>query len=310
MALDSLFERYGARKPISRIAINPVGSLIRCDICLTDIIKVGRTQKRCLECRPEYRRRWVSARKGGTVAIGAQFSCPDCQSLVTKTAPGHKRCAPCASFFRKGKVTRSRLSKGIPHLKMGATISCEACSSALVRTGANSRYCAPCKLTLGKLRARLHAESKARANGVQKVKGTSIFCLLCGEEFIRSGIRAKFCKGCAKDAWKLCPRRRLNLGVANGIRKSLGGSKGRRSWQTLVGFSFDDLRAHLEKQFSRGMSWENWGDWHVDHILPLSSFHFDGPDDPEFRAAWALTNLRPLWARANLAKNNKRTLLL
>lgn len=52
------------------------------------------------------------------------------------------------------------------------------------------------------------------------------------------------------------------------------------------------------------------GDWHVDHVIPLASFSFKTAHDPDFRAAWALTNLRPLWAVANLRKGARRTHLL
>ena len=92
--------------------------------------------------------------------------------------------------------------------------------------------------------------------------------------------------------------------------KATSGGKQRRRWEALVGYSTDDLKAHLERQFVKGMSWENMGKWHIDHIVPLSSFQFAGPDDPEFRAAWALTNLRPLCASENIKKHSLRTLLL
>ena len=53
------------------------------------------------------------------------------------------------------------------------------------------------------------------------------------------------------------------------------------------------------------MTWENYGTrWHVDHITPLSAF------EPGDMAAWCLSNLRPLWAEANIAKSNRRVVLL
>ena len=58
------------------------------------------------------------------------------------------------------------------------------------------------------------------------------------------------------------------------------------------------------------MTWQNMSLWHVDHILPLASFEYESASDPEFRAAWALTNLRPLWSVENLQKGAKRVLLL
>lgn len=79
-------------------------------------------------------------------------------------------------------------------------------------------------------------------------------------------------------------------------------------------YSKADLRHHLEKQFSSGMTWDNYGSaWHVDHILPQSSFEINTRDPANcsaFQACWALTNLRPLWKHDNLVKSAKRTLLL
>lgn len=94
------------------------------------------------------------------------------------------------------------------------------------------------------------------------------------------------------------------------MAKSLRGRKDGRKWQDLVGFSLSDLMLHLERQFLPGMTWENRSEWHVDHIVPLSSFKFTNPDDAEFRAAWALTNLRPFWAADNLKKHAKRLYLI
>jgi hypothetical protein len=93
-------------------------------------------------------------------------------------------------------------------------------------------------------------------------------------------------------------------------QRGLTSDKSRRKWQDLVGYTVADLRAHLERQFTGTMSWENFGKWHVDHIIPVSAFSFSSVDDPDFRACWALSNLRPMWARRNREKAaSVRTLL-
>lgn len=89
-----------------------------------------------------------------------------------------------------------------------------------------------------------------------------------------------------------------------------GRTKGGKGWQAILGYTADDLRAHLERQFQRGMTWDNYGEWHVDHILPVASFQYETVDSPEFLACWALTNLRPLWARDNIVKRHNRTHLI
>lgn len=101
---------------------------------------------------------------------------------------------------------------------------------------------------------------------------------------------------------------RLERAIRDEIRKTLkggtSGKRGRRSFD-LVGYSVADLQAHLEARFLPGMSWENYGQWHIDHIIPLSAFNYETPDDYDFRRAWALANLQPLWASENYRKKNR-----
>jgi hypothetical protein len=70
-----------------------------------------------------------------------------------------------------------------------------------------------------------------------------------------------------------------------------------RTSRELVGCSVEKLMAWLELHFDEGMTWENHGEWHIDHIRPIASF--DDPEDPE---CWNWTNLQPLWATDNLRK--------
>lgn len=90
----------------------------------------------------------------------------------------------------------------------------------------------------------------------------------------------------------------------------VGGSKGGRRTIDLLDFTVSDLRKHLERQFTPGMSWDNYGDWQIDHIIPLASFEYETPEDPSFKFAWSLTNLQPLWAEENKSKLAKRLTLL
>ncbi len=109
------------------------------------------------------------------------------------------------------------------------------------------------------------------------------------------------------------PREKLNRRISSQIRQNLAQksvSKRGRSWELLVGYTAAELYTHIERQFRRGMSWDNMSEWHIDHIIPLSSFLFDDATGPDFAAAWSLTNLRPLWSGENLQKGYRRTLLL
>ena len=101
------------------------------------------------------------------------------------------------------------------------------------------------------------------------------------------------------------PKCRINRNIGSAIRRSTTG-KGGVSWQKLVGYTAEELHNHLESLFVDGMSWDNYkhGKIHIDHVIPLSWFHYKDVNDPEFKKAWALENLQPLWAIDNLRKGN------
>jgi hypothetical protein len=73
--------------------------------------------------------------------------------------------------------------------------------------------------------------------------------------------------------------------------------------QELIGCTVKELQEHLEKQFTNGMTWENYGEWHVDHIIPCSSFDFT--KEEEQRTCFNYKNLQPLWAEDNYKKKKK-----
>ena len=101
------------------------------------------------------------------------------------------------------------------------------------------------------------------------------------------------------------PTYKVNRSLAKSIHRVLknnGGSKDGRHWEHLVGYSATELKAHLEIQFAEGMSWDNYGEWHIDHIIPKSAFNFNAAGQIDFIKCWALENLRPLWAVDNIKK--------
>jgi hypothetical protein len=72
----------------------------------------------------------------------------------------------------------------------------------------------------------------------------------------------------------------------------------------LLGYTIEELMLHLENQFTNGMTWDNYGEWHVDHIVPMSSFSFETIECENFKKCWSLKNLQPLWAEDNLSKGS------
>jgi hypothetical protein len=70
-------------------------------------------------------------------------------------------------------------------------------------------------------------------------------------------------------------------------------------------YSLESLEKHLESKFELGMTWDNYGDWHLDHIVPDSWFQYSSMEDEGFKNSWALDNLQPKWAMLNWSKGNR-----
>mgnify|MGYP003656421126 FL=1 len=72
----------------------------------------------------------------------------------------------------------------------------------------------------------------------------------------------------------------------------------------ILRYTPEELISHLENLFTDGMTWENYGEWHVDHRMPISSFNFESVDDDSFTKCWSLDNLQPMWGVENIVKGN------
>jgi len=102
--------------------------------------------------------------------------------------------------------------------------------------------------------------------------------------------------------------------IASSIRRRLNAIIKSKSYSTFeyVGCSSTELIKYLASQFysqpgtGKKMSWQNYGKWHIDHIIPLS--YFDLTIEEELIQAWHYTNLQPLWAEENLKKGAKHDL--
>lgn len=87
------------------------------------------------------------------------------------------------------------------------------------------------------------------------------------------------------------------------LRHAIKGKIKTKSAKELLGCDILYFRTYIEKQFLKGMSWDNHGEWHIDHIKPCDSF--DLSDIKQQKQCFHYTNLQPLWAKDNLKKSNK-----
>lgn len=86
------------------------------------------------------------------------------------------------------------------------------------------------------------------------------------------------------------------------VRRCTEAARGKKNWRTaeILGYTPDTMRQHVESLWLDGMSWENYGEWHIDHVISINTYLKSGVDD--ISIINALNNLRPLWAFDNLSK--------
>lgn len=111
-----------------------------------------------------------------------------------------------------------------------------------------------------------------------------------------------------KAEWKKDPIWSLKNQVSSLVRSSLkkrGFRKGSRTCE-ILGCDYQFFVAHIERQFLKGMTWENRHLWHIDHITPLAT----AKTEDEVIALNHFTNLRPLWGKDNLAKSDQVQFLI
>lgn len=97
----------------------------------------------------------------------------------------------------------------------------------------------------------------------------------------------------------LCVMRKFVARMMDRIKKK---RKEHDRTKDILGYTAKEFVEHIEPMFKPGMSWENHGEWHIDHIRPLASF--DLFDDEQRKIANSLHNLQPLWAKKNLKKSD------
>ncbi|MGB3044541.1 MAG: hypothetical protein WBB98_15280 [Xanthobacteraceae bacterium] len=316
--------------------------LAPCQRCDKTFSQYRASQKNCPDCQyasrietNKLRRRKLALAAGKAQRPTICLDCGDDLSLDNKD----HRCPACWLDAKRkrnrDREARLRREKGVSIV--GAAMSCTGCGCRIVRTTGPKRFCGECARQ-AKLRAHREAnrkyeasrpprkrdpdEARARsaryvARNPEKVREHSRRYNEANRESVNRKSRERNLTPARKDymrAWdkryRALPRNRLDQRMKAAVAAALKGKKSGRSWEALVGFTTAELMTHLERQFLPGMTWSNMGMWHIDHIVPKSSFSYEAPEDSDFKAAWKLTNLRPLWAAENLSKGPKRLLLI
>ncbi len=100
------------------------------------------------------------------------------------------------------------------------------------------------------------------------------------------------------------PFYKLQCNLRSGFCNWIKGNIKTCSTEQYVGCTYNELLDHLESQFDEGMSWENHGEWQIDHFKAQS--RFDPTDEEEKYMCWHWTNLQPMWAEINQSWRDKK----
>lgn len=237
--------------------------------------------------------------------------CPTCGKMFKKESrrkldgknknsqKGHgKYCSiPCSQLGRRKRVSFKCFVCGTPKEQTQYQFdSCEThyCSQTC-KNADNGRKIKGKKRTPEQNAARTGLNSPAWKGGEEYKKNEG-----CKSKTMRKKYSQK-----SYNRLKKIPAYRVSNSISRQISCQIKGHKNQRHWETLVGYTWEELKPHLENQFLPGMSWDNYGKWHIDHIIPKSVFNFTKPEHPDFERCWALSNLQPLWAHDNRSKHAK-----
>jgi len=150
--------------------------------------------------------------------------------------------------------------------------------------------------------------------------GVSVYCAKCMREYFKRPERVEYEKNRTKlrskteeyKKYQVQYQMKLNkkkynedytFRIMKRMRNLIGKyiTRKQKTTNNIIGCSSDELVKHLEKQFQIGMTWENYGEWHIDHIIPQSL----AKTEDELYRLNHYTNLQPLWKEDNLRKSNK-----
>lgn len=288
-----------------------------CARCETVSQKNSASQKFCKPCAREVERELsVKATKEKTAllkslgrpVLGQEFPCADCAVILVRTGTRHVVCEDCAKKRKSAQDLRYRTPRRAEMAAKSLKWRNEHIEEALARS---KKYRDANKEKLNAIDAaeyRANPEpSKQRAKAWYWKNREKVLARMSSESG-RKYAREQMRKRLATE-----PQFKLHTNVSRAIRASVKDKK-HRSWESLLGFSLADLVKHIERQFLTGMNWSNHGKgkgkWHIDHIVPQVSFCFTSVHDADFKACWAITNLRPLWSTDNISKHGNRTHLL
>lgn len=106
--------------------------------------------------------------------------------------------------------------------------------------------------------------------------------------------------------WYNIPNNKIASNMRSRIRQAIKNNTKFGKSLDLLGADIDTTRAYIESKFREGMTWDNHGEWHIDHIIPCNFFDFSIEEHQLI--CFNYKNLQPMWASENFSKSDNITI--
>lgn len=221
----------------------------------------------------------------------------DSNSTPTKTCAKCGECKPAtAEFFLTRNKTKGTLKT-----------ECHECAAVFRRAyyAANKeKLLADNKAYLQEKREQVQAQRKASyAANREKIIERNLAYRAANREAHRARVSRNAIKRREADP-VYAMRQRVSALIS--VRLRAGGYTKKSRSHEILGCGWDEFKVHIERQFLKGMTWANRGEWQLDHVVPIST----AKTEADVLALSHHTNLRPLWREMNRAKSDEITHLI
>jgi hypothetical protein len=273
---------------------------INCMVCGTSFIRKSSRQLCCSNECSHIRKKRINLEKYHTLPK-THIKCNYCGKEFVKTNGGFLYCSKECRI----KNTHEPKNK-----------ICKHCGKPFIDATLGQKYCTDlCRLEYKKeydleyIRNNYHRRKKThkswRDRNRERLNIESVEWRKNNQDKIRLTNKRRLAR------IKHSPKLSIDCRMAGMLGKTLRGNKKGRSWKEFVPYSLDELKIHLEKKFTKEMTWEKFlnGEIHIDHIIPRKLFTYTNyenlREDGAFQKCWSLQNLQPLWKKDNLTKGAK-----
>lgn len=261
--------------------------------------EVVRPKLSMIDLKDKNKKSLEEARASGSIHYQSYTACK--HGHISKRLVSSQQCCECLRIRKEGmrKSTASELAakrRTEKHNKLRRMIS---------KNLGRIRYKSLSECIHGHMGERLTSTGQCCECLSERVKETAY--TYCPEASRRKNSKRRSREGQVKSRqyYKIISKRetfKLERFMRDSIRR-LRLRKDRRRACDILGYTPEDLIKRIEVNFTDGMTWDNYGEWHIDHTKPISRFLSQGVSDPKI--VNALSNLKPMWSFDNLSKGAK-----